>query len=80
MAEFLATPYGLKPWIDIGSASVRELRPLQPSGTRSYKQQIAADIVANSTSFGFDASDLMPPEANRAFWDGITRLDRQRRH
>ena len=33
---------------------------------------VAADMVANSTALGFDASDLMPPEANRAFWDGIT--------
>ena len=37
-----------------------------------YKLEVAADIVSNATSFGFDASDLMPPEANRAFWDGIS--------
>ena len=33
---------------------------------------MADDIVSNATSFGFDASDQMPPEANRAFWDGIS--------
>ena len=71
VAEYLATPYGLKPWIDIGSAqSANQTTPAE--WYQSYKQQIAADIVANSTSFGFDASDLMPAEANRAFWDGIT--------
>ena len=71
VAEFLATPYGLKPWIDIGSAqSANQTTPAE--WYQSYKQQVAADIVGNSTSFGFDASDLMPPEANRAFWDGIT--------
>jgi alpha-glucoside transport system substrate-binding protein len=71
VAEYLATPYGLKPWIDIGSAqSANQTTPAE--WYQSYKQQIAADIVGNSTSFGFDASDLMPPEANRAFWDGIT--------
>ena len=70
VAEFLATPYGLKPWIDIGSAqSANQTTPAD--WYQSYKQQVAADIVGNSTSFGFDASDLMPPEANRAFWDGI---------
>ena len=71
VAEFLATPFGLKPWIDIGSAqSANQTTPAE--WYQSYKQQVAADIVGNSTSFGFDASDLMPPEANRAFWDGIT--------
>ena len=79
VAEYLATPYGLKPWIDIGSAqSANQTTPAE--WYQSYKQKIAADIVSNSTSFGFDASDLMPAEANRAFWDGITGLDRQRRH
>ena len=38
----------------------------------SYKLKVADDIVTNATSFGFDASDQMPPEANRAFWDGIS--------
>ena len=38
----------------------------------SYKLKVADDIVSNATSFGFDASDQMPPEANRAFWDGIS--------
>lgn len=71
VAEYLATPYGLKPWIDIGSAqSANQTTPAE--WYQSYKQQVAADIVGNSTSFGFDASDLMPAEANRAFWDGIT--------
>ena len=48
-------------------------RLLPRSGTRvSYKLKVASDIFNNATSFGFDASDQMPPEANRAFWDGIS--------
>ena len=71
VAQFLATPYGPKAWIDIGSGiAANQTTPTE--WYTSYKQGIAADIVGNSTSFGFDASDLMPPEANRAFWDGIT--------
>jgi alpha-glucoside transport system substrate-binding protein len=71
VAEFLSTPYGPKAWIDIGSGiAANQTTPAE--WYTSYKQGIAADIVGNSTSFGFDASDLMPPEANRAFWDGIT--------
>jgi alpha-glucoside transport system substrate-binding protein len=72
VAQFLSTPYGLQRWIERGSAiSANQTTPTEWY-EGFYKLDVAAEIVANSTSFGFDASDLMPPEANRAFWDGIT--------
>jgi alpha-glucoside transport system substrate-binding protein len=72
VAEFLSTPHGLQRWIERGSA-ISANQTTDPAWYEGfYKLDVAADIVANSTSFGFDASDLMPPEANRAFWDGIT--------
>ena len=71
-AQFLATPYGLKNWIDIGSAQSANVNTPK-EWYKSYKQQVAADIVSNSTSFGFDASDLMPPAVNSAFWAGMVK-------
>jgi alpha-glucoside transport system substrate-binding protein len=72
VAEFLSTPFGLQRWIERGSAiSANQTTPAEWYAD-AYKLDVAADIVGNSTSFGFDASDLMPPEANRAFWDGIS--------
>jgi alpha-glucoside transport system substrate-binding protein len=72
VAEFLSTPYGLQRWIERGSAISANQTTPDEWYQGYYKLDVAADIVANSTSFGFDASDLMPPEANRAFWDGIS--------
>jgi alpha-glucoside transport system substrate-binding protein len=72
VAEFLSTPYGLQRWIERGSAISANQTTPEAWYAGAYKLAVAADIVGNSTSFGFDASDLMPPEANRAFWDGIT--------
>ena len=72
VAEFLSTPYGLQRWIERGSA-ISANQTTDPAWYAGfYKLDVAADIVGQSTSFGFDASDLMPPEANRAFWDGIS--------
>jgi alpha-glucoside transport system substrate-binding protein len=72
VAEFLSTPQGLQRWIERGSAiSANQTTPAEWYAN-AYKLKVAAEIVGNSTSFGFDASDLMPPEANRAFWDGVS--------
>ena len=72
VAEFLSLPQGTQRWIEAGSAiSANQTTPPEWYDG-AYKLDVASEIVANSTSFGFDASDLMPPEANRAFWDGIT--------
>ena len=72
VAEFLSTPYGLQRWIERGSAISANQTTPEGWYAGAYKLAVAADIVSNSTSFGFDASDLMPAEANRAFWDGIS--------
>jgi alpha-glucoside transport system substrate-binding protein len=72
VAEFLSTPYGLQRWIERGSA-IHANQTTPPEWYEGfYKLDVANDILADATGFGFDASDLMPPEANRAFWDGIT--------
>ena len=72
VAEFLSTPYGLQRWIERGSA-ISANQTTDPAWYEGfYKLDVAAEIVRNSTSFGFDASDLMPAQANRAFWDGIS--------
>jgi alpha-glucoside transport system substrate-binding protein len=72
VAEFLSTPHGLQRWIERGSAISANQTTDSAWYEGFYKLDVAAEIVGNSTSFGFDASDLMPPEANRAFWDGIS--------
>jgi alpha-glucoside transport system substrate-binding protein len=72
VAEFLSTPFGLQRWIERGSAISANQTTPDEWYAGAYKLSVAADIVGNSTSFGFDASDLMPAEANRAFWDGIS--------
>jgi alpha-glucoside transport system substrate-binding protein len=73
VAEFLSTPSGLQRWIERGSAThANQTTPEEWYQSAGYKSTVAADMVANSTALGFDASDLMPPEANRAFWDGIS--------
>lgn len=72
VAQFLSTPFGLQRWIERGSAISANQTTPDAWYAGSYKLKVAADIVSNSTTFGFDASDLMPAEANRAFWDGIT--------
>ncbi len=61
LAQFLATPAGIKAWIDAGSAiSANQTTPAEWY-TGNYKLEVARASSANATSFGFDASDLMPP-------------------
>lgn len=69
VAQFLSLPAGIQAWIAAGSAlSANQTTPAEWY-QGSYKLQVASDIVANATSFGFDASDLMPA-SGKAFWDG----------
>jgi alpha-glucoside transport system substrate-binding protein len=71
VAEFLATPYGPKKWIDIGSGIAANSTTPSEWYT-SYKQGVSADIVGNATAVGFDASDLMPPVVGSgSFWSGM---------
>jgi alpha-glucoside transport system substrate-binding protein len=68
LAQFLALPEGIKAWIDAGGAlSANQNTPAE--WYTGYKLKVANDIIANATSFGFDASDVMP-ESGAAFWAG----------
>jgi alpha-glucoside transport system substrate-binding protein len=72
VAQFLSTPYGLQRWIERGSAISANQTTPDEWYAGSYKLAVAADIVGNSTSFGFDASDLMPPAVGAGtFWSGM---------
>jgi alpha-glucoside transport system substrate-binding protein len=70
VAQFLAVPEGIQAWIQAGSAiSANQATPADWY-QGNYKLEVASDIVANATSFGFDASDLMPA-SGAAFWAGV---------
>jgi alpha-glucoside transport system substrate-binding protein len=70
LLQYLSTPDGLKAWIDAGSAISANVTTPADWYAGSYKLQVASDIVANATSFGFDASDLMPA-SGAEFWHGL---------
>lgn len=69
--EFLATADGAKGWIEAGGF----LSPNQSVSLdwyTSYPQDALAEIMANATTFRFDASDTMPAEVgNGTFWSGM---------
>jgi alpha-glucoside transport system substrate-binding protein len=71
VAEFLATPEGIQNWIRAGSAiSANQTTPADWYAG-AYKLKVAADIVANASFIGFDASDLMPASVGAGtFWKG----------
>ncbi len=70
LLQYLATPDGIKAWIDTGSAfSANQATPAEWYAG-NYKQEVGSAIIANATSFGFDASDLMPA-SGAAFWAGV---------
>jgi alpha-glucoside transport system substrate-binding protein len=62
VAEFLSLPQGVQRWIEAGSAISANQTTPDSWYAGAYKLAAAADIVKNATSFGFDASDLMPAE------------------
>ena len=70
LIQWLSTPDGIKAWIDAGSAISANVTTPADWYAGSYKLKVAADIVANATAFGFDASDLMP-KSGAAFWHGV---------
>lgn len=68
-AEFLATPEGIENWIRAGSAISANNKTPADWYAGSYKLKVAADIVANASFIGFDASDLMPASVGAGtFW------------
>ena len=72
-AEFLATPEGLKGWIQtVGVLSPNAKVPAEWYAD-NYKLSVANQIASGATAIGFDASDLMPPEVGQgSFWTGIS--------
>jgi alpha-glucoside transport system substrate-binding protein len=70
LAQYLATPQGIEAWIEAGAAiSANQTTPAEWY-EGNYKLEVAAGIVADATAFGFDASDLMPPEVGAgSFWN-----------
>jgi len=72
LAQYLATPAGIEQWIKAGSAiSPNSTTPIEWSAGY-YKLETAANIIANATALGFDASDLMPGEVGAgSFWTGM---------
>jgi alpha-glucoside transport system substrate-binding protein len=72
-AEFLATPEGLKGWIQ--STGVLSPNAKVPAEwyAGNYKLSVANEIASGATAIGFDASDLMPPAVGQgSFWTGIS--------
>jgi alpha-glucoside transport system substrate-binding protein len=73
LAEFLATPEGLKGWIQsVGVLSPNVKTPAEWYAD-NYKLKVANEIASNATAIGFDASDLMPPAVGQGtFWTGVS--------
>jgi len=68
-AQYLSTPAGIEQWIKAGSAISANQSTPADWYQGSYKLQVASDIVAKATAFGFDASDLMPAQVGAgSFW------------
>ncbi|HEX3265164.1 MAG TPA: ABC transporter substrate-binding protein [Candidatus Limnocylindrales bacterium] len=72
-AEFLATPEGLKGWIQsVGVLSPNAKVPAEWYAN-NYKLSVANQIASGATAIGFDASDLMPPSVGQGtFWTGVS--------
>jgi alpha-glucoside transport system substrate-binding protein len=72
LMEYFTTPQSASGWLQNGGA----LAAHQTATPDMYGQQIErgiAELVAQATSFRFDASDLMPPEVGSgAEWTGLT--------
>lgn len=72
LAQFLATPEGLKGWItSVGVLSPNaKVPPEWYAG--NYKLSVANQIASGATAIGFDASDLMPASVGAgSFWTNI---------
>jgi len=70
LAQYFATPEGLKGWIDLGSSLSANQNTPPEWYSGFYKLEVPSEIVANASQFGFDASDLMPASGS-AFWAGV---------
>ena len=70
LLEYLATPESAAPWIERGGFLAANKNV--PIESYSYPNDELAAMTANATSFGFDASDLMPADVGAGtFWSGM---------
>ena len=72
-------PQGMQRWIEAGSAICANQTTPADWYAGNYKLSVASNIVANSTCFGFDASDLMPASVGRLRNGSGSAVDRERR-
>ena len=70
--EYMSTPYGASGWLQNGGA----LAAHQTATPDMYGQDMErgiAELVAQATSFRFDASDLMPSQVGQGTeWTALT--------
>ncbi len=70
--EFMTTPQSASGWLENGGALATHLTATPDMYGQDVERGIAA-LVAEATSFRFDASDLMPGEVGAGtFWSGMT--------
>jgi len=70
VAQMLATPESQEAWIKAGGAlSANSTVPIEWY-EGNYEAEVMADIIANASTFSFDASDVMPPSVGGgSFWN-----------
>ncbi|NUM48242.1 MAG: carbohydrate ABC transporter substrate-binding protein [Anaerolineales bacterium] len=72
LMEYFTTPQSAQGWLDNGGALAAHLAATPDMYGTELEAGIAA-LVANATSFRFDASDLMPGEVGAgSFWSEMT--------
>jgi alpha-glucoside transport system substrate-binding protein len=72
LMEYFTTPQSASGWLQNGGALAAHLTATPEMYGVDLERGIAT-LVAQSTSFRFDGSDLMPPEVgNGTFWTGMT--------
>ncbi|HJU50755.1 MAG TPA: ABC transporter substrate-binding protein [Acidimicrobiia bacterium] len=71
LLEYLATPEAARGWIERGGfVSPNKTVPVE--WYSGYPNPELAALIADATTFGFDASDLMPAEVGAGtFWEGM---------
>ena len=72
LMEYFTTPQSAQGWLDTGGALAAHLSATPDMYGQPLEAGIAV-LVADATSFRFDASDLMPNEVGAgSFWSGMT--------
>ena len=70
LLEYLATPESSAPWIERGGFLAANKNV--PVDSYTYPNDELAAMTAEATTFGFDASDLMPADVGAGtFWSGM---------